>query len=72
MQSYLERSFGENPVATRKAITHLFKAFEPDELAGAASRLYEQFRPQIDTGKRGWGQKGTLDLDLVRSLASRK
>ena len=39
-------------------------------LAGHARRLYEQFRPEIPTGKRGWGAKGTLDLDLIRSLAA--
>ena len=25
-------------------------------------------RPQVAEGSRGWGQQGTLDLDLLRSL----
>ena len=37
-------------------------------LAEAAYGLYEKFRPQIPPGKRGWGQEGTLDLALIRSL----
>jgi hypothetical protein len=30
--------------------------------------LYEKFRPSIPPGVRGWGAKGELDLDLLRSL----
>ena len=49
----------------------LAKAHEADALAEGAFRLYERFRPQIEPGKRGWGQKGTLDLDLIRKLSRR-
>jgi len=28
---------------------------------------YEQFRPAIPPGRRGWGAKGALDLDFIRS-----
>ena len=44
-------------------------SFDEDDLTEAAYKLYEKFRPKIAAGKRGWGQKGELDLDLVRSLA---
>ena len=30
--------------------------------------LYEKFRPTVARGQRGWGQKGELDLDVIRSL----
>jgi len=33
--------------------------------------LYERFRPQIARGEAGWGQKGELKLELLRSLAKR-
>lgn len=68
---YLGGKFGEGLDAAREAMTQLAASFEPDELADAAYGLYEQFRPQIAGGKRGWGQKGTLDLDFIRSLAGR-
>ena len=40
-----------------------------EELSDRAYSLYEEFRPVIPRGKRGWGAKGDLDLDLIRSLA---
>ena len=55
--------------AVSKAMHQLAKAFTPKKLSGSAFSLYEKFRPQIAAGKRGWGQKGTLDLELIRSLS---
>lgn len=69
VQGYLERSFGESLRAVRDAMARLARAYEPDDLAPAAFSLYERFRPQVAAGTRGWGQKGNLDLELVRSLA---
>jgi len=70
-QRYLESRFGESLPAAREAMEVLAAAFEPDDLAAVAYELYEQFRPKIARGRSGWGQKGTLDLDLIRSLADR-
>jgi hypothetical protein len=42
---------------------------EPGELTEVAYSLYDQFRPPIAPGKSGWGQKGELDLAVIRSLA---
>ncbi len=69
MRKYLGGKFGDDLEAVRDAMRDLTEAFDPEELAGAAYGLYEQFRPKIARGKRGWGQKGVLDLDLIRSLA---
>jgi hypothetical protein len=44
-------------------------AHEPQELASTAYRLYEEFRPAIPSGVRGWGAKGRLDLDHIRAMA---
>ena len=55
--------------AVREAMEELVTAFEPKELEEEAYGLYERFRPEIVPGQRGWGQKGDLDLDLIRSLA---
>ena len=69
VQAYLDRSFGDDLDAVSKAMHQLAKAFTPKKLSGSAFSLYEKFRPQIAAGKRGWGQKGTLDLELIRSLS---
>jgi hypothetical protein len=53
----------------RAALEHLAKAYTPRELEARAYDLYEKFRPEIPEGKKGWGAKGELDLDYVRSLA---
>jgi len=69
VQRYLEQKFGQDLPRVRSAMERLAKALEPAELAGQAFGLYEQFRPQIPPGRAGWGAKGVLDLDLIRSLA---
>ena len=51
-------------------MVELAAAFTPDDLQERAFSLYERFRPQIPPGRRGWGKKGELDLDLIRSLGS--
>jgi hypothetical protein len=42
----------------------------PAVLAAEAYQLYEQFRPAIPAGVKGWGAAGTLDLDAIRKLAT--
>jgi hypothetical protein len=69
VQKYLENAFGASFAAVRQAMEELAAAIAPAELEKVAYGLYEQFRPQVEPGQRGWGQKGTLDLDLLRSLS---
>lgn len=71
VRKYLEGKFGDALEAVREAMRDLAGAFEPEELHGLAFGLYERFRPEIAGGRRGWGQKGVLNLDLVRSLAKK-
>lgn len=65
---YLEGKFGDDLPAVRGAMEALATTFSPERLKEVAYTLYERFRPQIERGKRGWGQKGDLDLDLIESL----
>jgi len=67
-QAYLESKFGEHLAAVRAAMEELARSMKPDVLAARAFPLYAQFRPQIPDGVKGWGAKGKLDLDLIRSL----
>jgi hypothetical protein len=68
---YLESKFGDALEAVREAMTTLAKSLPKQELAERAFSLYESFRPGIPSGVTGWGAKGVLDLDVVRSLATK-
>jgi hypothetical protein len=46
--------------------------YQPKELADHCYQLYEQFRPEIPGGAKGWGAKGDLDLGLIERLARQK
>jgi hypothetical protein len=72
VRKYLSARFGADLDRAREALAALAQAYEPADLEGAAYGLYEAFRPRIAAGQAGWGQKGDLDLDLVRSLAGRQ
>jgi hypothetical protein len=68
VRRYLKNKFGDHLTATRAAMKELADAYPPRQLAGQAYDLYEQFRPDIPEGKKGWGAAGTLDLDQIRAL----
>lgn len=68
-ERYLESKFGESLGEARAAMRELAKSMRAEELGERAFGLYERFRPAIPGGQAGWGAKGKLDLELVRSLA---
>ena len=68
VERYLESKFGDALAETRKVMMELAYGFEPEELASQAFSLYEQFRPRIPEGVRGWGAKGELDLARISRL----
>lgn len=69
VKAYLDKAFGDDLDDARDTMRKLAAAHKPAELATTAFTLYEQFRPTVERGARGWGQKGTLDLGLVREMA---
>ena len=69
VETYLEQKFGDDLDDARSAMEKLAKAFTTKQLESKAYDLYEKFRPEIPEGKKGWGVKGELDLDYIRSLA---
>jgi len=69
VETYLQQKFGDDFDEARAAMEKLAKAYTPKQLESKAYDLYEKFRPEIPEGKRGWGAKGELDLDYIRSLA---
>jgi hypothetical protein len=72
VERYLESKFGNSLDDVRAAMRDLAKAFRPEELSRNAFGLYERFRPAIPEGVTGWGAKGILDTEHIRSLASGK
>jgi hypothetical protein len=72
VQRYLEDKFGDDLDAVRSAMEKLAEVYKPKELAEQCYRLYEQFRPAIPSGTKGWGAKGDLDLVLIARLAKEK
>lgn len=71
VRDYLDRAFGPDLQKVRGAFAGLATSFTPEELSEQAYGLYERFRPAVQRGQAGWGQKGLLDLDLVKSLAKK-
>jgi len=69
VETYLLQKFGEGLDEARAAMKSLAMAYAPKQLENEAYNLYEKFRPEIPQGKKGWGVKGELDLDYIRSLA---
>ncbi len=69
VQRYLEKKFGDALEETREAMTALAEAYRPREIADRAYGLYEQFRPDVPAGRKGWGAEGRLYLDTIRRLA---
>jgi len=72
VRRYLESKFGADLASAREAMEALAGSLEPAELAVKAYPLYEQFRPVVPQGTKGWGKEGELDLDLLASLARSK
>jgi len=71
VERYLGQKFRETLNDVRDAMEELADSYTPSALADEAYSLYEKFRPLIPEGTKGWGAAGTLDLELVRSLARR-
>jgi hypothetical protein len=72
VERYLESKFGESLGPARAAMRDLAKAIPREQLLNSGFSLYEKFRPAIPEGVKGWGAKGNLDIDRIRSLALEK
>jgi hypothetical protein len=72
VQRYLESKFGDALENVYGAMRQLAASRTPAILAEQAYALYEQFRPAIPAGTKGWGAIGTLRLETIRALARAK
>ena len=66
---YLFTKFGEGFDDALAAMKALAQSRTPAELAREGFALCERFRPEVAAGTRGWGAKGTLELEAIRKLA---
>jgi hypothetical protein len=68
IERYLAGKFKDRLEDARRAMAELAAGYGPDELHRRGFRLYEQFRPSVPAGGRGWGAAGELDLGKVEAL----
>jgi hypothetical protein len=69
VRRYLEEKFGAALPEVEAAMRALAKAYPPQQLESIGFSLYEEFRPEVPRGVKGWGAKGRLDLNRLRELA---
>lgn len=69
VRRYLESKFAEDLADIRRAMEELAASFDRQVLAQTAYTLYEQFRPEVPRGTRGWGAAGELSTERIRRVA---
>jgi hypothetical protein len=67
VQAYVAKALGDRLDEVREAMEELAARYDPQELNRAGFRLYERFRPEVPPDVRGWGAKGELDPEKIRS-----
>ena len=67
VQSYIAKAFGDRLGEARAAMEALAASLPPEELNRVGFRLYERFRPDVPAGAEGWGAKGELRVERVRT-----
>ena len=68
VESYLQKAFGETLGEITELMGQIAASCDPARLNDVAFGLYEQFRPPVEHGVQGWGQKGKLDLSKLRKM----
>jgi len=67
VQTYIARAFGDRLAEVREAMEAVAASLPPKELTRIGFRLYERFRPDVPVGAEGWGAKGGLRIERIRS-----
>ena len=66
VRAYVEKAFGADLSAVRRAMETLADSLIPTELNRTGFSLYEGFCPEVPPGTKGWGTKGVLDLGRIK------
>ena len=72
VRRYLEGKFGDDLEGGPLGHAEARQELQAQGTGRRAYALYEQFRPSIPEGVKGWGAKGDLDLGLIERLAKGK
>ena len=69
----LKHKFGEQYDAVKAAFEDSLQSWKghEDELNTKAFHMYEQFRPTVASGQKGWGQKGELSTSEIAKAVRR-
>lgn len=70
----LKRKFGEKEYETvKRQFEESLKSWHGSEedLDRKAFHMYEAFRPEVKYGQQGWGRKGELSLERIKSTVER-
>jgi hypothetical protein len=62
------QKFGEGYGPVLRAMAALANSYSPSEIAECGYKLYEEFRPDVPAGARGWGAAGVLDVGQILGL----
>lgn len=72
-EALLQKKFGDEAYekvrSTFRAVLQTWKGQE-DDLDSRAFHCYEDFRPSVPKGQKGWGRKGMLNLQAVKDAVS--
>jgi hypothetical protein len=70
----LRKKYGERYDEVKKAFDDALATWKgsEEELSKAGFGMYEDFRPNVSKGQKGWGRKGALDLDVVRKTITKE
>jgi hypothetical protein len=67
-KAYIVRAFGDRLEEVRPKMAALAASLPPDELNRVGFRLSEIFRPEVPKGAEGWGAKGRLHIERIRTV----
>lgn len=71
----LRKKFGEMQYQTvKKCFQDALQSWgegDEEQLDKEAFHFYEEFRPTVSSGQKGWGRKGVLNLDTVKSVVQK-
>lgn len=65
---YLKRGFSQQLGSVIGAMQLLADAFPPDELNAKGYDFYCSFRPEVENGRAGWGERSGMDLKTILNL----
>jgi len=74
-EELLEKKFGEDAYErAKKCFGDALGSWDgqAEDLNKEGFKMYEKFRPDVSKGQKGWGRKGGLSLDTVKSVIQKK